>query len=392
MRPDSAEMHPLGQPEGNESCLSHNNVLDLFAGPGGLDEGAASLGLTDVLGIEWDEAACATARAAGHKRLLADVSALNPSEHSDGDLYGLLASPPCQGFSLAGKGRGRLDSERIVAAVQDIAAGRDPRDDLATAMQDPRSVLALEPLRWALELEPEWTVWEQVPAVLPLWEACAEALRADGYSVWTGLVYAEQYGVPQTRKRAILGASRSVEAEPPAVTHSRYYVRNPGKVDPGTLRWISMADALGWGMSHRPSMTVTGGGTATGGAEPFGHAARDGMRREIEAGRWVVPAWCFESPAPTVAGDPRIAPRGCKHPREGCCSKWSGTPGLQFGPGTVRVTVREAATLQTFHGDYPWQGTKTAQYRQVGDAVPPLLAAQLISSVTGLPLRSEVAA
>lgn len=370
------------------------HVLDLFAGPGGLDEGLAMLNPANTLGIEWDETACATARAAGHERLLADVSKLNPAEHSDGDLYGLLASPPCQGFSLAGKGRGRLDSERIIAAVQDIAAGRDPRDDLATSMQDARSVLALEPLRWALELEPEWTVWEQVPAVLPLWEACAEALRADGYSVWTGLVHAEQYGVPQTRKRAILTASRSLEAAAPPPTHSRYYVRNPAKVDPGTERWVSMAEALGWTSleGHLRSNYGTGGDPRKRGVRLLSQPAAT-VTSKIDRAKWQIPAWTFQSPAPTIAGDARVAPRGCKHPREGCCSKWNGTPGLQFGPGTVRVSVPQAAALQTFRADYPWQGTQTAQYRQIGDAVPPLLAAHLISSVTGLRIpSSEVAA
>jgi site-specific DNA-cytosine methylase len=53
--------------------------VELFAGAGGFSEGAAMLGLWP-LGIEWDDAACATRRARGHETLQADVSALDPCE------------------------------------------------------------------------------------------------------------------------------------------------------------------------------------------------------------------------------------------------------------------------------------------------------------------------
>lgn len=50
-------------------------VLDLFAGPGGWDEGAKPLGLRPI-GVEWDMAACRTAMKAGHTRVRADVAQL----------------------------------------------------------------------------------------------------------------------------------------------------------------------------------------------------------------------------------------------------------------------------------------------------------------------------
>lgn len=62
---------------------------------------------------------------------------------------------------------------------------------------------------------------EEVPDVLPLWRQYAAILRAWGFSMWTGILNAADYGVPQTRKRAILLASRVRTAEPPAPTHAR---------------------------------------------------------------------------------------------------------------------------------------------------------------------------
>jgi DNA (cytosine-5)-methyltransferase 1 len=198
-----------------------SDVVELFHGPGGWAEGMKLIGGPAALGVEWDAAAVATARAAGHRVLLADVAACRPGRRR----RGLIASPPCPGFSRAGKGLGRQDLPRIVELAH-VLAGDVPRDGWA----DERSPLTLEPVRWALAVEPEWVVLEQVPDVLPVWEAIGERLRGLGYSVWTGLVYAERYGVPQTRTRAVLIASRVRVVGEPVATHQRYYP--PGASSP----------------------------------------------------------------------------------------------------------------------------------------------------------------
>ncbi len=67
--------------------------------------------------------------------------------------------------------------------------------------------------------------------------------------------------------------------------------------------------------------------------------------------------------------------------------------GIELDPWAC--ATRAAAghlTLQSFPPDYPVQGTKTAQFRQVGDAVPPLLAAHILAAATGRALDLEAAA
>lgn len=480
--------------------MSDYDVIELFAGPGGMSEGMRLAGLdtSRVLGIEWDEAACETARAAGHHRLQGDVSAIDPRDF--GTVTGFHASPPCQGFSMAGLGKGRGDAGLLMKAIEAMGNGRDA-DFVTSKMRelanDERSALTLEPMRWIADLNPEWVTLEQVPAVLPLWEKMAEAMRKKGYSVVTANLQAEQYGVPQTRKRAVLIASRTREVSLPTPLHSRYHPRSPEKLDADLPRWVSMAEALGWGMhagdvamrsnygtdgdpanrgergADQPAATVTSKAgrnkwvgetdlvfcatnprpnvamrspeqpapTLAFGHElpkwweredaeayqrgerdrPFEDAAddetvyvngtganaarrpadrpaptvhfgarlngvewqvdREELIHEVEprvnnqSGTQFDLGWPADRPAPVIAGRGMVTMPGANANRFNGATK-SRNDG-------IRVTVQEAGILQSFPADYPWQGNKTAQFRQCGDAVPPLLGKAMIEAVTG---------
>lgn len=76
-----------------------------------------------------------------------------------------------------------------------------------------------------------------------------------------------------------------------------------------------------------------------------------------------------DPPSTTVAGDPRIPPPG-HHGH-----------GEQGGPDAIRVTAEEAAALQSFPPGFPFQGSKTSVHRQIGNAVPPLLAKAVLEAV-----------
>lgn len=224
------------------------DAIDLFAGPGGWDVAAERLGL-NVLGIEFDKAACQTRRANGHPTVEGDVREYGPA---DFPARGFIASPPCQTFSAAGKGAGR----KALDVVLDLIGRMARREQIDfSVFDDERTALVLEPLRWILEAKDsgtpyEWISLEQVPTVLPVWEAYAEVLRAEGYEVETGNLQAEMFGVPQTRKRAILVARLGEPVALPEPTHSRYYPRDPERLDENVLPWVSMANALSLSLSE----------------------------------------------------------------------------------------------------------------------------------------------
>ena len=462
------------------SCI----VLDGFAGPGGWSVAMQRLGLLEV-GIELDEAACATRAAAGHLTIRADVSRF-PVGQLAGRVTGSAWSPPCIFFSAAGTRAGSAVIDILAEAVRDQFAGRKTlalrRRQMAAVLRkagwpDPKAprsasyarmpragkrkgkrqviqspgrgnaiwkavrsaALVVEPARFIAATLPEWITLEQVPDVLPLWQVYAEELRKLGYSVWCGKLNAADYGVPQTRERAILIASRVRRVSRPSPTH---YDARKGLQMFGSP-WVSMAEALGMGATARPAPTVTAGGTRTGGAEPFGHRDRDALEAERDAGRWVLagpyrsspgdrtrprgmdePAttvafghssmvlrrnhagvaegdaadnWALRmdtqakathprpvgEPAPTIQFAHRANLAAWVRERPGHKDRSAGSES-QFAEESVRVTVEEAAALQSFPADYPWQGSKTKQYEQCGNAWCPLAAIAVLGEAAGI--------
>jgi DNA (cytosine-5)-methyltransferase 1 len=491
-----------------------------------------------AFGIELDSHACATARAAGHECLQVDVTQLDPLRFRP--VWGVIGSAPCQAYSSAGKGLGREDKPLVIACAHELAAGNDSRAMRLKECQDPRSLLTVEPLRFALALKPRWVALEQVPAVLELWTIFASLLSAHGYHTAAGVLSAERYGVPQTRKRAFLIASLDGPVSLPEPTHRSYNPRRKDvPVEEAALRpWVSMAEALGWTTSEEvgfprrnstpsnqpakgetgvyrerdrrpacnPAPTLTArtrswtrkpcvqirrsGERITEGFDPIGAPAqavttrvnrwqahgvstpdpsgapadagwtserpapilvttrrsKDGAllgRRlppgqGVERGGWAwrngnqahasirasgepaptvhfghalnqvewvpcahetrqrgarprpvskpaptmlaaglakgTPTWAGQRPATTVACDRRVHPPGHKEN--------AGDPPGRYqqrrGANAVRVTVEQAAVLQGFPAAYPWQGTRTRQFTQVGNAVPPPLARRVL--------------
>lgn len=397
-------------------------ILDLFAGPGGWSEGIRThLGLTDI-GIEWDTAACQTRAAAGHTTIRADVAAY-PTRHlaklTHSLIVGLIASPPCTLFSSAGKGIGRLVLDVLADGIRRLFRGDDCRTEirerilpvalaeqkkantrrpttkqwtaekvLAAAQDDAYcAALVLEPARYLHDLtadgDPlEWVALEQVPSVEPLWQVYAAELRALGWSVWAGVLNAADYGVPQTRERAVLIGSRVRQMRPPEPTHSHL-----GDVHDlfGGYRaaWVTMADAL----DLPAELTVnTRGARRTSGGNDFSTGIPSWALTEKIRSWWILRQGArsnatrrrLDEPAGTIVAG---------HSRRDY--QW-----LLVGDSAQErraFTIPEAARLQSFPEAYPWIGSESRQFLQIANAVPPLLAAHIVSAATGLPMLTTAA-
>ena len=320
-------------------------IVDLFAGPGGWSEGLRMLSpeLHAIeVGIEWDKAACATRDAAGHKTIQADIAEF-PVEQFAGKSVGLIASPPCQDFSTATSGKGK-------------------------GINGERGQLITEVLRWTKALNPEWVVCEQVPPVIPIWNEYALRMQSWGFSTWVGILNSANYGVPQTRRRAILIASKGNRVDAPTPTHDKD--PQPSLFGNELQPWVTMAAALGWGPHEKilnpgktPSQPARRFYSLTEPAPTlaFGHDSAN---------------WCWERPSTTIVGSFRpmiVSGPGVDLTRP-----------RQEREGSVRITPQDALVLQSFPRDYPVQGSVTKQFEQIGNAVPPLLAAHVLKTVTGV--------
>ena len=427
-------------------------ALDLFAGTG-WGVACQRLGIKEA-GVEIMPEAIATREANGMETIYRDVwDGLKLTEEQHREQYGpyglLIASPPCQTFSTAGKGAGRAALNDVLEAIE-LHAYKDAEALRAFGEKhDPRTALVLTPLAYVWRDRPRLVALEQVPTVLPVWEACAEVMREWGYDVKVAILNAEQYGVPQTRKRAILVARRNGPVHMPTPTHSRYYSHKPEKLDPGVKKWVSMAEALGWGgftaekvmgrgmverYGERPGRDATQPAFAirasAGGMEPGGFVLRsnygtggDSSKRgertsnqpaptltsKADRNKWngqqnmsVDEAAALQSYPTHIAASGTscqiVDPRPVTHPAPtitgAANAEWGKRSTRAAGPrdrdpNGRRLEPAEAATLQTYETPFVWCGTKTKQFLQIGNAVPPLLAEAVLTALIGLPASQD---
>jgi len=306
--------------------MTEPRVFEICAGAGGLALGLESAGFQHICAVDNDPYACQTLRInrPQWEVLEADVRDLRGEMLLGVDL--LAGGVPCPPFSIAGRQLGENDERDLFPEVIRLAAEGKPR---ALLIENVRGFAAAR-----FDSYREWLVDE---------------LDRLGYFSAFRVLDAADFGVPQNRSRAFL------------VAFDRSCVRGFAWPEPSGSD-MTVADAIG---------------------DLLGARGWNGVEN------WRLRA---RAPAPTLVGGskkhggPDLGPTRAKKQWAVLQVDGHGLADVAPGPDAPvthapRLTVRMAARLQCFPDDWEFSGGKTAAYRQVGNALPPPLAAAVARQV-----------
>lgn len=341
--------------------------VDLFSGAGGLSKGFLDAGYDVVLGVDFDDAALKTFKANhGNSEAMKLDLFIKESTNEIVEflkdkgierLDVLIGGPPCQGFSIAG-----------------------PRD-----MNDERNRLYLAMVELADKLKPRAILLENVPGMIQTNNGIgAERVKSDfaaiGYNMEAELLYAPNYGIPQIRKRVFfVGLKDSMqrfEFPEPLVSEEDY---------------ITCEEAI---CDLPPLQTESGEIIYGDEVQDYICEPMNDYQKKMRANSREVHNHIGSIPIEKTKKMISLVPEGKNYKslpdeyrklykyHEALTRYHSKKPSLTINTGHRshfhykwnRIpTVRESARLQSFPDDFIFFGNKSEQYRQVGNAVPPIL-------------------
>ncbi len=332
-------------------------VIDLFCGCGGLSQGFIDAGYNIILGIDKWQDAIETFNF-NHKNsngIVADLLTLSPETVSKKEKIDnvdvIIGGPPCQGFSIAGK--------RIV--------------------DDERNQLYKSFLHYVEFFKPKAFLMENVPNIMSIGKgAIKEQIIIDfekiGYKMSNKILLASDYGVPQNRKRAFFVGLRdgSVFDFPQPTTPDNKITSKQAISD---LPKHTLKDGESYSLDSKSSYQKQ---MRNGNKVVFNHQITEHKEKTIE----------IISMVPD-GGNYKSLPKELHSTRKVNIA-WtrlnSNKPSFTIDTGHNhhfhyefnRVpTARESARLQSFHDDFIFKKGKTSQLKQIGNAVPPLLAKEI---------------
>lgn len=358
------------------------NVIDLFCGCGGFSKGFEQAGFNIRLGIDVWEDAVKTYQFnfPNATTVNEDISNLEGEDLlrianiSANEVDVIIGGPPCQGFSVSGK---RL-------------------------LDDPRNILYKSFVRMVETIQPKVFVMENVPGIVRLFKGqvkdqVIEDFTSIGYNVAMKQLTASDYGVPQARKRVFfVGINKKklgdFEFEFPICTHGE-----------GKKPYVTTKEALS-------DLDFIGDLTLLKNHDLYEKEAESEyqrlMRKDASELLNHVTTIHTEKTRSIIA----MVPDGGNYkdlPQELWTTRkvniaWtrmnSSKPCFTIDTGhnhhfhyrANRVpTVRESARIQSFPDKFEFLGIKTSQLKQVGNAVPPLLAEALAKQIKLVLERNE---
>lgn len=371
-----------------------DEVIELFAGAGGFTWGWNRAGFRTVAAVDVDTAAARTHELNFHQNhtltLNRDLMQFDPEAlevllgSRPRRLLAITGGPPCQGWSRAG--RGKL---------------RSLRGSAHSLLDDPRNSLYRRFVAYVKYFEPPLFVMENVPGMLNLEDRnvadeVVDNFHEIGYLTTYAIVNARWFGVPQDRKRLIfIGVRDDLELEADAEELGEFaplFRRDiaglPGETN--LKRAIADLPAVSHGMREDPQPYLRGPGRISRYAELMrersngsiaDHICREHNDQDIEA---------FETmPQGGIYAD---LPDHLKRYRDDIFPdkyrklRWKGVAGTvtahlakdcytHIHPSQSRtISIREAARLQSFPDDFRFYGNMGDRFRQIGNAVPPLMS------------------
>jgi DNA (cytosine-5)-methyltransferase 1 len=377
--------------------------VDLFCGAGGIAEGFKQAGFNCLYGNDINPHAIQTF-AANHPRALADnrsidqvgVRALrNQLGLRRGELTALVGGPPCQGFSINAPDR---------------------------FTQDPRNALFKHYLDFLDEFQPKTLLFENVPGMLSLaegriFEQITEKITQRGYQLSVQILFAAHYGVPQERWRLIImGSAEGSAPVAPLPTHAAVGRANfrggntmTFKIPPLHRSFLHPVVTVHQALGDLPPLKMGEGAEELdytlephstyaklmrkGSDRVYNHYAARLAMQNVERLKHLRPGGSWRDlPIDLLPRGMRLARRSDHTKRYGrlkndglagtvmtkCDPHW----GAVFLPEQDRsLTVREAARIQSFPDKYKFLGPRVAQYEQVGNAVPVLLAKSIAEAL-----------
>lgn len=348
--------------------------VDLFSGAGGLSRGFLDAGYNVVLGVDFDDSALKTFK---QNHGSAEVMKLDLFEHKNIDtivdylterkidLDVLVGGPPCQGFSIAG-----------------------PRD-----MNDKRNLLYLAMVKLAERLSPQAVVLENVPGMLQTNDGIGakriiEDFKKIGYSMTPKLLYAPDFGVPQIRKRVFFVGLKNTNEEfifpKPIIEKNEYVTCYEAISDLPSLQTDSGEIIYGDEVQDYISDPVSDYQIRMrlNSSKVYNHIGSIPIEKTRKMISLVPEGKNYKSLPDEYQGVYKYHEALTRYHSQKPSNTINTGHRSHFHYKWNRIpTVRESARLQSFPDDFIFYGTKSEQYKQVGNAVPPMLGQAVAEAI-----------